>query len=131
MNIDAPPVMWLMLVVLGAMALGGMLAWATLQHRKRRQVLARRGLRPTDSPTMSPSTLERRKLEREAENERAVDDPTPVQPRDTRAFAVIAIAAIAAGVVALAGMFLSNSRYDGTGAGPISERPANPDANRR
>ena len=110
---------WLILTTLGVLALGVMLAWGTARYRATRDRLSRRGLRPTDGPD---ANTYRRRMETEAESERGAEDPRESRPRDARRMAIIFLGALLAGVVALAAMFLNNSRYDGSSPVPVSER---------
>ena len=111
---------WLIVTTLGVLALGVMLAWGTARYRASRDRLSRRGLRPTDGPDQVNTY--RRRIEKAAELERGTEDPRETRPRDARTMALIFLGALLAGGVALAAMFLNNSRYDGSSPVPVSER---------
>ena len=69
-----------------------------------------------------PRIEQRRRMEREAELERRPGDPTATKPRDANRIGAIVAAALLIGVIAVAAMFINNSRYDGTSPVPVSER---------
>jgi hypothetical protein len=63
------------------------------------------------------------RLNREAERERAPDDPQqPADADDSRPLIVMICAALAATVVVLGIMWVNNSRYDGASDRPIAEQ---------
>ena len=69
-----------------------------------------------------PRTEDRRRMERQAEAERQPGDQTATKPRDARRLGFIVVAVLIVGLAALVGMFINNSRYDGTSPVPVSER---------
>jgi hypothetical protein len=65
------------------------------------------------------------RINREAELEKAPNDPEqPAGPRDTRPLIVMICAAMAATVIVLGIMWANNTRYDGTSGRPVAEQPA-------
>jgi len=64
------------------------------------------------------------RLNREAEREKAPDDPQqPVEPSDARPLIVMICAALAATVIVLGIMWMNNGRFAGTGGQPVAEQP--------
>jgi hypothetical protein len=74
---------------------------------------------------MDPYERERLdRINREAELEKAPDDPAqPANARTTRPLIVMVCAALAATVVVLGIMWANNTRYDGASPRPVAEQP--------
>jgi hypothetical protein len=65
------------------------------------------------------------RINREAELEKAPDDPEqPADRRDAKPLIVMICAALAASVIVLGIMWVNNTRYDGTSGQPVAEQPA-------
>ena len=65
------------------------------------------------------------RLNRQAELEKAPDDPEqPVDAGDSRPLIVMICAAMAATVIVLGIMWVNNTRYDGASDRPVAEQPA-------
>lgn len=63
------------------------------------------------------------RLNREAERERAPDDPQqPVKPSDSKPLIVMVCAALAAAVIVLGIMWMNTGRFSGAGGQPVAEQ---------
>ncbi len=71
---------------------------------------------------LDPRQADRRRMERESQLERGPGDPTATRPRDARRIGLLIGAALVIGIVAIAAMFLNNTRYDGNSPTPVSEQ---------
>jgi hypothetical protein len=67
-------------------------------------------------------TERRREMEAQAEAERRRGDPEPTRVTDVSRIGLIIGAALLLGAVILGAMFINNTRYDGSGPLPVSER---------
>jgi hypothetical protein len=65
------------------------------------------------------------RINREAERERARDDPQqPVKPSDSKPLIIMICAALAATVIVLGILWMNNARSGGTGGQPVAEQPS-------
>jgi hypothetical protein len=72
---------------------------------------------------MDPTERDRiDRINREAEREKAPDDPKAVEPRDTKPLIVMVATALAATALVLGIMWMNNTRYDGASPRPVAEQ---------